>query len=136
MLPVISLALDTGLLVLIWLVQLVIYPSFSEIESSRFRKWHARYSFRVSFVVVPLMFAQLGVSLLGVIGSFGTLPLLHLIGVGVAWLVTFLWAVPLHRKLGAEGKDPAAIAELVRCNGVRTVAWTSTWVVSLLRIAW
>jgi hypothetical protein len=36
--------LSFGLVVLIWLVQLIIYPSFGEIERGRFLLWHAGYT--------------------------------------------------------------------------------------------
>jgi len=38
--PLIRLLFDFGLLVLIWLVQLVIYPSFLYYEQDNLKRWH------------------------------------------------------------------------------------------------
>ena len=47
-----------GLVVLIWLVQVIIYPAFAEIEPDRFAPWHAGYTRAVTWIVAPLMLAQ------------------------------------------------------------------------------
>jgi hypothetical protein len=49
-----------GLIVLIWLVQLVIYPAFASIAPERFARWHARYTRTVTWIVAPLMLGQAG----------------------------------------------------------------------------
>ncbi|MEQ9363414.1 MAG: hypothetical protein RIF32_04185, partial [Leptospirales bacterium] len=62
MLPQIEIALHLfhfGLVVLIWLVQLVIYPAFMYADAEQFTDWHRVYTERVSLVVVPLMLGQL-----------------------------------------------------------------------------
>lgn len=51
-------AVDAGLAVLGWTVQLVAYPALAFVEASRFRDWHILHSRRISIVVVPLMLAQ------------------------------------------------------------------------------
>ena len=128
-------ALDTGLLVLIWLVQLVIYPSFRVVEAGDFRSWHAQYTRRMGWVVIPLMFGQLGCHAALAWGS-PTCPavLLALAGVIAAWVLTFVKAVPLHRQLGRLGRDANAIDRLVRVNAWRTAAWTLTWAVTGTRL--
>ena len=52
-----------GLVVLIWLVQVVIYPAFAEIAPEHFTRWHAGYTRAVTWIVAPLMLGQ--VALLG-----------------------------------------------------------------------
>ncbi|MEJ7637421.1 MAG: hypothetical protein WKF75_05360 [Singulisphaera sp.] len=47
-----------GLVVLIWLVQVIIYPAFAEISPDRFVSWHAGYTRAVTWVVAPLMLGQ------------------------------------------------------------------------------
>lgn len=125
-------ALDTGLLVLIWLVQLVIYPAFREIDSERFPSWHKRYSFRVSFVVIPLMFAQLGLSGYRTVSEFGIGETAHLAGCVTAWAITFLFAAKLHRQLGKQGRELDLIDRLIKANAFRTGLWTVTWGLGIL----
>ena len=48
------------------------------------------------------------------------LPLLLVI---LIWGITFLWAIPLHEKLGLERSD-ADIEALIRANWPRTILWT------------
>ena len=60
---------DFGMCVVLWLVQLVIYPSFLRVEPSELITWHKAYTFRVSFVILPLMFGQLVLSILSVVGD-------------------------------------------------------------------
>ena len=133
-LDLVAVVCDTGLLVLIWLVQLVIYPSFREVDESRFREWHAVYSRRVSFVVIPLMFGQLGATIILCVRNAALLETIHLAAVLVAWLLTFLLAVPLHRRLGESDKDGLAIERLIRVNRLRTFAWSLIWAVGVGRL--
>ncbi len=113
-----------GLAVLIWLVQLVIYPAFADITVEGFRRWHRRYTRSMTRIVAPLMIAQVAL----LIGLLWARPrptfVMAAALVGVAWLATARVAVPLHRELEGEGHDLHRIARLVRTNWIRTVAWT------------
>ncbi|MAJ50932.1 MAG: hypothetical protein CMB82_04875, partial [Flammeovirgaceae bacterium] len=69
----IRLLFDIGTLVLIWLVQLVIYPSFLFFERKNLKLWHDKYTKKVSFVVLPLMIGQFiiaGIHLFNNISAF------------------------------------------------------------------
>ena len=133
-LETIAFALDSGLLVLIWLVQLVIYPALLEVEAERFPAWHGAYSRRVSWVVIPLMFGQLGVTIAIVAAYPSLVNWLATFFVVLAWASTFLQAVPLHGKLSRVGFDRVAVNELIRVNWIRVAAWSSVWLASVVRI--
>lgn len=113
-----------GLVVLIWLVQVIIYPAFAEITPSRFAAWHARYTRTITAIVGPLMFAQVG--LMGALLLRRPRPAWVAASalVLVAWAATARLAVPLHDELQARGQDLDTIGRLVRINWVRTAAWT------------
>ncbi|WZP00164.1 hypothetical protein EP7_001783 [Isosphaeraceae bacterium EP7] len=113
-----------GLVVLIWLVQLVIYPAFGEIERDRFLRWHAGYTRSVTWVVAPLMFGQ--VFLLGWLLVVRPSPpaIVAAALVAIAWVSTFALAVPAHGRLGATGQDETEIRRLIANNWIRTVSWT------------
>ena len=51
----IRLLVDAGFIVLIWAVQLVIYPSFKFYSNANLLKWHRLYTKRVTVIVLPLM---------------------------------------------------------------------------------
>jgi hypothetical protein len=121
-----------GLVVLIWLVQVIVYPAFSEIPAARFATWHAGYTRAISGIVAPLMLGQ--AALLGWLLAVRPSPWAALAAglVALAWVVTFALAVPAHEALQAAGPDPDVIARLIAVNGVRTVAWTLAFLALLL----
>lgn len=128
-------AVNFGMCVLIWIVQLIIYPSFEEIEESQFPQWHKRYTFRISCLVIPLMISQ--VVLLGrliYLNSFNTVFILQGLLIFVAWVVTFTLSVPCHKKL-SEKKDTSQIKRLTASNWLRTAAWTITSILDLINLA-
>lgn len=120
-----------GLVVLIWLVQVVIYPAFDAIDPARFVRWHAGYTRAVTWIVAPLMFAQ--VALLGriLLVSPGVPAWVAASMVAVAWLATFALAVPDHDRLQARGLDGVVVRRLVAMNWIRTVAWSLAFLASL-----
>lgn len=120
-----------GLVVLIWTVQLIIYPSFAAIAPERFLRWHAEYTRGVTWVVAPLMLGQAAV--LGRLLVVRPSPWVVLAAglVAVAWVATFLLAVPAHDRLQAGGLDLEVLGRLVAANWIRTIAWTLAFLLLL-----
>ena len=48
-----ALAIDFAIFVLIWLVQLIVYPAFHKINVIEFVSWHRKYCNRISFSFCP-----------------------------------------------------------------------------------
>ncbi len=119
-----NLIFDSGTLVLIWLVQLVIYPSFSYYQKKDLIRWHQSYTKKVTFVVLPLMLGQLILSLFSIYMEVSVLSLTRLIVVMALWLLTFLVFVPLHSKIEENDNLDAIITRLIKKNWSRTVLWT------------
>lgn len=122
-LPSVLIAVDAAIAVLIWLVQLIIYPSFFYVEQAGFIEWHGKYAQRISYIVIPLMFAQAGGVIFELIQHPGCWDLVAAIAVVTAWLATFTLSVPCHRRLQKIGKDEPTIARLVMTNWIRTASW-------------
>ena len=116
---------------LIWLVQLVVYPAFRVVEEERFTHWHHAYMRTISFIVIPLMTAQAGLVAIRCATHPNTTTLLTLLALVGAWITTFAFSVPCHNKLQADGKDDAAISRLIATNWIRTAAWTVVLVLGL-----
>ena len=117
-------AIDLGMVVLIWLVQLVIYPSFRFADPNRFVDWHHSYMQRVSYVVMPLMLTQalcIGITCF-LQPDLGTL--FSAVCMLVAWIVTFTYSVPCHNQLQNAGNASEWIERLIKTNWIRTIAWT------------
>lgn len=113
-----------GLFVLIWVVQLVHYPSFQFIDKEQFADFHIHHTRSISFIVLPLMLLELGIAAVLVLQhGFHWTYLIPLIMVLLIWASTFLIQVPDHNRL-ATGKDLQVVNRLVLTNWIRTVLWT------------
>lgn len=112
----------------IWVIQIVHYPLFGRVGESGFAAYAVEHANRITFVVAPLMLAELvtaGLLLRYRPEAFGPRAVwLGLALVGVAWASTAFLQVPLHERLG-RGFDRDAYESLVFTNWVRTAAWTA-----------
>lgn len=125
---------DFGLVVLIWLVQLIIYPSFARIDRNVFIAWHGDYTRWITVIVAPLMFAQLFLSIWQLTSTQHVTSWIRLLLVVAVWLLTFFQAVPLHNQLNNEGNTTALTESLVTVNWPRTILWTLIFVLGLIRM--
>ena len=130
MLETIRLICDTGLFVLIWIVQLIIYPSFSYYKHDDLFKWHDIYTKRIAVIVIPLMVGQLITSSIQVYSNpyFYTITS-SLLVIGV-WLSTFLVFVPLHTNLSKREEVELSIKKLKLHNWLRTLLWSLIFIVT------
>ncbi len=115
---------------LIWFVQIVHYPLFSEVNRAGFPKYARQHARRTTLVVAIPMLAELGTSVAMVWRLGGTLAWCGLALLVVIWLSTWLWQVPAHRQLEA-GFDAVTYRRLVRTNWVRTMAWSARGFIAL-----
>jgi hypothetical protein len=132
-LPVMRTAVDTGMVVLILLVQLIIYPSFHAIEHGVFSSWHRKYVGVIGMIVIPLMLIQAGCITLQLLTTASRSHVLSAGAVLGAWIVTFALSVPCHRKLEHQGKDPETINRLIQTNWLRTACWIVAFAAGLVR---
>lgn len=123
---------DTAALVLIWLVQLIIYPAFLHFQRAGFTIWHRAYTRKVTYVVMPIMLSQLGVYAYLLFVSFDLLLALNTVLILLAWAITFLRAVPLHGALDVEEDHLPLAAQLVAVNWWRTIIWSAVWVITVI----
>lgn len=109
----------------IWLVQLVHYPFFMRADRSQFTEHIRFHGFRIAFIVLPVMTAELISSIFLTIYApdFEILHLIGLIVVLLIWASTFLLQVPQHAKLVVKF-DEKVILKLVRTNWIRTILWS------------
>lgn len=122
---------DFGLVVLIWIVQLVIYPGFKYYRDEDLSRWHSTYTRNVTWIVLPLMAGQLGIHLYEIIGQFTTMRLVVLLMILIVWLNTFFYAVPLHQRISDNDDISGACKALTRVNWYRTMLWTLVFVIGL-----
>ncbi|MDZ8117643.1 hypothetical protein [Pontiella agarivorans] len=122
--PLFRFASDIAMVVLIWLVQRIIYPSFYHIDADQFTAWHARYTRRISVVVIPLMMTQAVTTAFLLAQNPDPRLWMETVGLIAAWTVTFSLSVPCHKKLQESGKNEEVIHRLIATNWFRTAAWT------------
>jgi hypothetical protein len=134
-LELLRILLDFGLVVLIWMVQLLIYPSFIHFSSTNLIAWHKVYTKNMALVVMPLMLGQLVVYTVSFIqeqNSFNTL------GFGltlILWASTFFQFVPLHNAISKNQSTADHLKLLVKRNWIRSFLWSVLFVLSLLEYA-
>ena len=122
---------DCSMFILIWLVQLIIYPSLLYSDPETFKDWHSRYMMLISIFVIPLMFSQValvGVELLKSTNFFSAASAFFIL---IAWAVTFIYSAPTHNLLQQSGKESETISFLIRTNWPRTFAWTMVFILGL-----
>ncbi|MFK7784563.1 MAG: hypothetical protein AB8B56_05600 [Crocinitomicaceae bacterium] len=120
----IQLLVDFGLVVLIWMVQLIVYPGFLHYSKHELHKWHQFYTIRIAVIVIPLMLAQLTIGVWGAFRSISVESITYLSLVLFLWIHTFLVFAPRHQKIANNTFDEQLLSELVAKNWIRTFVWT------------
>ena len=118
---------DFVMCVFLWIVQLIIYPSFAYMDLDKLNSWHSKYTRRIGLIMGPIMILQIFL-----IGSFayyepGKITIFRLIIVLSCWVITFLVSVPLHRKIETSTDVSMSIKALVKTNWSRTALWSILW---------
>jgi len=122
---------DLGLVILTWLVQLVIYPGFEFYSSINLQKWHSIYTKRITIIVLPLMFAQLIFHTLETVNDPNICNIVNEFLVISMWVITFIWAVPLHKQLDSKINLTKSITQLNLVHTFRTIGWTIIFIITL-----
>lgn len=131
----INLAASLFMCGLIWLVQLVHYPLFHRLEKTDYPAHQAFHRTRISWIVLPVMLAELGTSAWLVWGPF-PLAAWHAAGLSLviaAWLSTFFLQVPQHEII-ASGYEKKAVQKLISSNWIRTILWSTKSILSLITL--
>lgn len=117
-----------GLVVLIWLIQLLHYPSFRFVAPERFADFAGFHQTWISFVVMPLMLAELAL----VAVQF---RLVLAVIVALVWASTFFLQVPCHQILSG-GYDREVIERLISTNWIRTILWSIKFLILAYGFKW
>ena len=121
---VIHFAVTWALVGLIWTIQAVHYPLLKDVGHEGFIAYHDRHMARITWVVGPLMLAEVSsAALLLYLGERAVLFGISLGALALIWGSTWFCQVPLHHKL-TRGYDAPTIRRLVLSNIWRSVGWT------------
>jgi hypothetical protein len=109
---------------IIWLIQLVHYPSFRFIEKKDFVHFEFFHTKWITFIVMPMMILEIILQAY-LVWKFPTQSyLITTCLLIIIWFTTFLFSVPVHNKLSS-AKDDVLIDKLIHTNWIRTFCWSA-----------
>jgi hypothetical protein len=121
-----NLVVAAALAGLIWTIQLVHYPLFALVGAAEWPRYEAQHQRRITWLVAPLMLANLGLGIAVFAADASVLSALNgALALGVFGATGLVFA-RMHATL-----EPAGVARLVRANWARTAAWTAQVAVAL-----
>ena len=111
----------------IWVIQLVHYPSFHYIDRSRYELFQDFHMRSISWIVFPLMSVELitGILLIQspVFGHSNKLFFISMILLALIWFLTATLFISIHKNL-SNGYNKNIIYRLVNLNWLRTILWS------------
>ena len=108
---------------LIWLIQLVHYPTFHQIDESSFLRFTDFHGTRITWIVAPIMSLELATGLFQFCilqDVFWGSQMLLIAGI---WAGTAFLSVPCHNELRKK-RSKREIEKLVSSNWLRTILWS------------
>ena len=125
-------SLDLAMLVFLWLVQIIIYPSFKKISRECILSWHKSYQTKVLLIMGPIMLLQIYGITIDLINSISPITVIRFILLTLSWLLTVMISVPLHKKIERNNDLEPSIDKLIKTNVLRTFTWTSIYLTHFL----
>ena len=116
----------------IWVIQLVHYPSFHYVDREHFSAFETFHSKQISKIVIPLMLLELvsGIGLLYYLKKSQSLLLINLLLLTATWLTTFAFSARYHGIL-TSGFSEKHIFKLIHTNWIRTLLWSIRTIIIL-----
>ena len=110
---------------IIWIVQIVHYPSFHYIGSDFYTEFQKFHMSRIGFVVVPPMLTEIvsGFILFFVFNITNVVFSLSILILAVIWISTGFIFSKIHGEL-LEGNNKNTKDKLINYNWIRTLFWT------------
>ena len=116
---------------IIWIIQLIVYPTFRKIQADQFPKYHAFHVSRITAIVAFPMLLEMGTGYFLYFNDKNAFNLQLLICIHLIFISTFTLSVPFHDRLKKEFNSNA-INQLVNFNWIRTILWSYELIVILL----
>ena len=116
--------LSTAIMVgIIWVIQIVHYPSFHYIDKSRYVSFQNFHMNKISYIVIPVMSIEAISGIILLYNDQTVLFIISLIILLVIWTLTAFYFTRAHQLL-ANGYKKDIVRKLVQANWVRTGLWT------------
>ncbi len=109
----------------IWVIQIVHYPSFHFIEKELYTAFQKFHMNKISIIVIPIMLAELITGMMLFLDKSSKSPLLivSFVILVLIWLITGVFFSKAHNEL-MTGYQELVVNQLVVMNWIRTLLWT------------
>ena len=109
----------------IWVIQIVHYPSFHFIEKELYTAFQKFHMNKISIIVIPIMLAELITGMMLFLDKSPKSPFLIIsfVILVLIWLITGVFFSKAHNELIA-GYQELVVNQLVAMNWIRTLLWT------------
>ena len=109
----------------IWVIQIVHYPSFHFIEKELYTAFQKFHMNKISIIVIPIMLAELitGMMLFLDKSSKSSFLIISFVILVLIWLITGVFFSKAHNEL-MTGYQELVVNQLVVMNWIRTLLWT------------
>ena len=109
----------------IWVIQIVHYPSFHFIEKELYTAFQKFHMNKISIIVIPIMLAELITGMMLFLDKSSKSPFLIIsfVILVLIWLITGVFFSKAHNELMA-GYQELVVNQLVVMNWIRTLLWT------------
>jgi len=131
-LVMLRLLIDFGLVVLIWIIQLIVYPSFRFYKIENLIIWHRKYTRLIGYIVGPLMLLQLGLTIFYTTQEINPINVISLLIISAIWMSTFFQFIPIHNGISKGQVTKEMLISLVNKNWLRTFLWTLLFVINII----
>ena len=111
---------------IIWLVQILHYPTFLYIDNERYTEFQNFHMKNISFLIIPLMLLEFltGFFLLFFVNEIDFYFNISFSLLVLIWLITVLFFTRYHSALSNK-YERNIILKLIRLNWIRTFLWTA-----------
>lgn len=109
----------------IWVIQIVHYPSFHFIEKELYTAFQKFHMNKISIIVIPIMLAELITGMMLFLDKSAKSPFLivSFVILVLIWLITGVFFSKAHNEL-MTGYQELVVNQLVVMNWIRTLLWT------------
>ncbi len=111
----------------IWVIQLVHYPSFYFIEKKKYQSFQKFHMRNISYIVMPMMIIELFTGFILIV-NFNNFKGYYNFNISLffllcTWAITGIIFTKLHNEL-LKGYDKLIIKKIIKWNWIRTIFWT------------
>ena len=110
---------------IIWVIQLVHYPSFHFIRKDIYASFQKFHTDKIAIIVAPVMLIELitGVLLIYMETNIDIVLIVSLVILLAIWILTAIYFYKAHQNL-MSGYNKEIINQLIKLNWIRTLLWT------------